>query len=167
MFMPDFPDFLHPHGEKEENEMDDNAMQKMHRYWVLNGLRQSKENLQNDYDKKDNNRAEYSRQLRYLRLQIVWHYVKNTFLFPLWFIRILTPSFFKGTPNIWTNLKQIFTKKEFHPLRMAMLSWFAFSYLLVQGGMYYFRHAPRAEAATFTYFQTSWSGGGFRSYEYA
>ena len=43
----DFINFLNTDSDKE-NEMDESVMQKMHRYWVLAGLRQSKENLQND-----------------------------------------------------------------------------------------------------------------------
>src|SRR3989338_4148142 len=144
--------------EKEEN-VDNSVMQKMHRYWVLAGLRQSQESLRRDHDKKDLNVKEYKRQMYYLRKQIIFHYVKNVFLFPIWFINLLIPSFLKGSPNIWTNLKLIFSKKEFHPLRMAMVSWFVFTYLLVQGIIFFFRNAPPVSAASNNFVQTSWSGG--------
>ena len=50
---------------------------KLYRYWVLAGLRQSKENLEKDFDKQDSNYQEYKRQVRYLRKQIFLHYLKN------------------------------------------------------------------------------------------
>lgn len=128
----------------------------LYRYWVLAGLQQSKEHLKQDYDKKDERSGEYKRQLNYLRRQIFVHYVKNIFFFPIWLFKILTPSFFRGTPNIWTNLKIIATNKEFHPLRMAMISWLVFSYLIIQGGIFLFRYAPKTEAATYAWVQTGW-----------
>src|SRR5574343_1328234 len=116
---PDFIGFLHPENQEKENTIDADVIQKLHRYWVLAGLRQSKESLKADYEKRDANKEEYKRQLNYLRIQIFWHYLKNSLLFPIWFIKLLLPSFLKGKPNIWTNLKTILTKDEFHPLRMA------------------------------------------------
>ncbi|MDP2693037.1 MAG: hypothetical protein Q8O88_05355, partial [bacterium] len=167
--------------EQEAYEADYGVEKKLYRYWLINGLLNSKEMLKQKYIEDDNNpilnlslrgrssvrsnpvangdskKNDYKRQLNYLRRQIFWHYFKNIFLFPIWLIKFLLPSFLKGTPNIWTNIKMIATKREFHPLRMAMFAWFVFTYLLIQGGIFYFRHAPPAEATAFTWIQTSWT----------
>ncbi len=140
--------------------MNENIVQKMYRYWILVGLRQSREGLQKECDENGCDLEEHKRQLGYLRGQIMRQYLKNIFLFPVWFIKILTPSFFKGSPNIWSNLKLILTQKEFHPLRMGIASWLIFSFLVIQGGLYYLRHAQTSKAAvTYTWAQTDWSGG--------
>ena len=49
----DFIDFLQKDDDKKK-EMNANAMQKLHRYWILAGLRQSKETLQKDCDYTQN-----------------------------------------------------------------------------------------------------------------
>lgn len=151
---PDFVGFLHS-GDSEKL-MNEDVMQKLHRYWVLAGLEQSRDSLQKTQGLNPSDKREYKRQLNYLRRQIFVHYLKNTFFFPIWLIKILTPSFFKGTPNIWTNIKIIASNKEFHPLRMAMVSWLVFSYLIIQGGVFLFRYAPKTEAASYTWTQSGW-----------
>ncbi|MDP2685231.1 MAG: hypothetical protein Q8P20_09440, partial [bacterium] len=154
---PNFIGFLHS-GDSEEL-IDDNALQKMHRYWVLTGLEQSKQSLK-ESNNGDTDNLDYKRQMSYLRRQIYFHYIKNVFLFPIWLVRLLIPSFLKGTPNLWTNIKLIASKREFHPLRMAMMAWFVFTYLLIQGGIFFFQHdISQVEAATFNFSQTNWSGG--------
>jgi len=77
-------------------------------------------------------------------------------LLPIWLVKFLIPSFLKGTPNVWTNIRLIFTKKEFRPLRMAMVSWLVFFVVLIQGGIFYFKNAPPAETISYTWFQTGW-----------
>lgn len=128
----------------------------MSRFFVVAELQQMKDNLKQAYFSGGITSKEYKHQVVRLRWQIFIHYVKNVFFFPIWIVKILSPSFFKGTPNIWTNLKIIATTKEFHPLRMAMISWFVFSYLIIQGGIFLFKYAPKTEAATYYWVQNRW-----------
>ncbi|PLX27606.1 hypothetical protein C0581_03340 [Candidatus Parcubacteria bacterium] len=99
------------------------------------------------------------KRMRYMRKQMFFYFIKNIFYFPIWFVRFLTPSFFKGSPNIWTNLKMIFTHKQFRPLRMGMLAWVFFVFLLIEGGIYVVKNSPPTFAATYTWIQTDWSSG--------
>src|SRR3989344_587746 len=141
-----------------EQEINDSVKNNLYHYFLINGFLNSRKLLIDEYAHNELNKKEYRRQLNYLTRQIVWNYIKNIFLFPIWLIKILTPSFLKGSPNIWTNIKLIATKQEFRPLRMAMMSWLVFTYVLVQGGIFYFqKDIGVVEAATFTWVQTGWT----------
>ena len=138
--------------------MDYGVEEKFYHYRLVDSLLHSKRMLEQDHDKKDGDFKKYRRQLNYLRGQIVWHYIKNIFYFPFWLIKILSPSFLRGTPNIWTNIKLIATRKEFHPLRMAMISWLVFTYLIIQGGVFFFqRDLELVRAETYNWVQTGWT----------
>ncbi|PIR78061.1 MAG: hypothetical protein COU28_03680, partial [Candidatus Magasanikbacteria bacterium CG10_big_fil_rev_8_21_14_0_10_36_16] len=95
--------------------------EKFHTYWIWRGLFNSNDNLQ--YNKKF---TEERKQSIYLKKQIIINYFKNFFLFPVWLLRLLTPWYFKGRNNVWTNLKTILRSREFKPLRFALLSQMVF-----------------------------------------
>src|SRR3990167_11546862 len=80
---PDVASVFH-HGEK---------------YWIWRGMCSSYNSLQQERTHKKNNI-----RLSYLKWQIVSHYFKNFFLFPIWFVRFLMPSYMKGDVTLWTNL---------------------------------------------------------------
>ncbi len=96
----------------------------------------------------------------YLEKQIVWHYFKNFFLFPVWFFKLLTPSYFKGPVNVWTNLHTILRSHEFRPLRMAVVSQALFLFIIIKLGIFvfYYQSTP-AYTATYGWIQTNWIGG--------
>ncbi len=151
----DFTGFLH--SENSEELMDNKAADKLHHYLILPGLHHSEKNLRKN-SSADPDSKSYKKQMGHLRRQIFFHYLKNIFFFPIYLVKALTPSFFKGSPNIWTNIKMIAVKKEFQPLRMAMISWLVFTYLIIQGGIFFFhRDLMTAEAASFTWTQTGWT----------
>jgi hypothetical protein len=114
--------------------------EKFHTYWLWHGLYTSKESIKN----LQKERAE-KRQSSYLNKQILLSYFKNFFLFPIWFLRILTPWYMKGENNIWTNLQTIFKSKEFKPLRFDIFSQVIFiaifSYFIYLSIHYYSRAA--------------------------
>ncbi len=100
------------------------------------------------------------KKIWHLRKQIIYHYFKNFFLFPVLLVKLLTPSYFKGEVNVWTNLAAIIKRREFKPLRMAIVSQLFFLYVVIHLGSYiFYHHALPTLAATYNLTQTSWSGG--------
>ncbi len=126
----------------------------MQQYLVLSSLCQSRECL---VQSKGKDGGSYRRRLWYLRWQIIKYYGKNFFNFPIILLKLLTPSFLRGDPNIWVNLKSLATRSEFHPLRMAIISWFVFMYVGIHGAYYMFRNAAPAFTASYTWTQTAWT----------
>ena len=125
------------------------------RYWLWHGMFSSYKSLK----QSDTHNTE-KRRLSYLKKQIVLQYIKNFFFYPIWLVRLLTPSYLKGDVNIWTNLKTIITNREFRPLRLAVLSQMAFLFFLAQFGVtVFYKHATPALGATYQWVQTDWSGG--------
>ena len=121
-------------------------------YWVWHGMFNSHDTLHSN-DIKINNR-----HLWYLRKQIIVHYFKNFFLFPIWLFRFLIPSYLKGENNLWTNLGAIIKKKEFKPLRIAVITQLFFLYAVIQIGVYvFYYHSVPAYAATYNFTQTTWT----------
>ncbi|MFA7315102.1 MAG: hypothetical protein WC025_04230, partial [Candidatus Magasanikbacteria bacterium] len=85
------------------------------KYWFWHGLWHSHESIKHTTGK----RKDLNRRVLYLKKQIILHYFKNFFLFPLFLIKFLLPSFMKGKNNVWKNIKTIIKEKEFKPLRIA------------------------------------------------
>ncbi len=66
----------------------------------------------------------------------------------------------KGRVNVWTNLKTIIFTREFRPLRTAVFMQFVFLCVLGHLGYIVFHnYALPTYAATYTWVQSSWSGG--------
>ncbi|PJC52981.1 MAG: hypothetical protein CO030_00035, partial [Candidatus Magasanikbacteria bacterium CG_4_9_14_0_2_um_filter_42_11] len=102
-------------------------------YWLWHGMFNSYKSL-----KESSPAYQDKKRLAYMRNQIILHYVKNFFLFPIWFFSLLIPSYMKGEVNIWTNLRTMWhglISREFRPLRIAMLSQIVFLFVLVQFGI--------------------------------
>jgi len=114
--------------------------EKFHTYWIWRGLFNSNDNLQ--YNKKF---TEERKQSIYLKKQIIINYFKNFFLFPVWLLRLLTPWYFKGRNNVWTNLKTILRSREFKPLRFALLSQMVF--LVCIGYFTFYKYSQLTRAA--------------------
>jgi len=131
-------------------------LNKLSYYFILSKLKQLKRGLKNNYNNIKENRKEDIDRLSRLG-GVLKQYAKHFFLLPVLLAKILTPSFFIGTPNLWTNLKFIATKKEFKPLRMAMVSWAVFTFIIIQGGIFFFKNSPTAEAVSYAWFQTGWT----------
>ncbi|KKS51781.1 MAG: hypothetical protein UV82_C0019G0001, partial [Candidatus Magasanikbacteria bacterium GW2011_GWD2_43_18] len=128
-------------------------------YWLWHGMFRSYRDLKQEEPHPTN-----KKRLAYLKKQIVWQYLKIFFLFPIWFVRLLTPSYMKGSVNIWTNIKTIIRNKEFRPLRLAVLSQMVFLFFLAQFGVtVFYKHATPTYAATYQWVMTDWSGGASTS----
>ncbi|KKS52789.1 MAG: hypothetical protein UV82_C0005G0039, partial [Candidatus Magasanikbacteria bacterium GW2011_GWD2_43_18] len=124
-------------------------------YWIWHGMFNSYKSLRAETTQKTD-----KKRLAYLKKQIIAHYFKNFFLFPIWFVRFLTPSYMKGDVNLWTNVKAITVRKEFKPLRLAILSQVVFLFLIVQLGItVFYKHSTPALATGDAFTQESWSGG--------
>jgi len=101
-----------------------------------------------------------NRTLKVLQKQIFFQYFKYFFLFPVWIVRFLTPGYLKGEVTLWTNLKTIFTSREFRPLRIAVASQIVFLYMVFHLGLLVLQYfAAPVYAATYTWVQSVWSGG--------
>jgi hypothetical protein len=127
-------------------------------YWTWNGMLHSYTTL-----KKESAVYQDEHRLKYLRRQIIWHFFKNFFFFPLWLLSLLVPSYMNGEVTVWTNLRTLWhtlTSREFRPLRMAVLMQCVFLYALGHLGYIVFHnYAIPTYAATYTWIQNSWSGG--------
>ena len=103
-------------------------------YWIWMGMIDSYKILKQK-DRSSGKSKSDRKKLVNLQKQIIWHFLKNFFLFPLWFLSLLVPSYMRGRNNIWTNLRTIgrlINSREFYPLRIAVLSQFVFVFLIVQ-----------------------------------
>ena len=96
----------------------------------------------------------------HLERQIIWHYFKNFFSFPVWFFKLLVPSYLKGPVTVWTNLRVILFDREFRPLRMAVISQVFFLFIIIKLGIFvfYYQSTP-AYTATYGWVQTNWIEG--------
>ncbi|MCF6276951.1 MAG: fibronectin type III domain-containing protein [Candidatus Magasanikbacteria bacterium] len=92
-----------------------------------------------------------------VRTSVLVHYLKSIVFFPLFILHFFTPNFFKGNVNLWTNLKEIFISKKFHPLRVAFVSWVFFLVVMIQATIYFVDKAPPIWAATYDFVQTEWT----------
>ncbi|MFA7315078.1 MAG: hypothetical protein WC025_04105, partial [Candidatus Magasanikbacteria bacterium] len=96
-------------------------------------------------------------RLRHLKLQILLHYFRNFFYFPIFLFKFLLPSFMKGKNNVWKNIKTIIKEKEFKPLRIAILSQFLFTLILTQLGILVYQYYTNpSRTATMFLTQTNW-----------
>ncbi|PJC52938.1 MAG: hypothetical protein CO030_00245, partial [Candidatus Magasanikbacteria bacterium CG_4_9_14_0_2_um_filter_42_11] len=59
-------------------------------YWIWHGFFSSYKTL-----KESSPAYKDKKRLAHMRNQIILHYVKNFFLFPIWFFRLLVPSYMK------------------------------------------------------------------------
>ncbi|MBP9732308.1 MAG: fibronectin type III domain-containing protein [Candidatus Magasanikbacteria bacterium] len=124
-------------------------------YWVWHELLLSYGKL-----RKNTNSRDTKKELSALGKQIFRHYVKNFLYFPVWLFKLLTPSYLKGPVTVWTNLRTILRSSEFRPLRLAVVSQAVFCFVFIRLGMLIFYNlSTPADAATFGWIQTNWSGG--------
>ncbi len=124
-------------------------------YWIWHELVLSYARL-----RKNTKTRIVKKQLNFLGRQIVRHYIKNFLYFPVWFFKFLTPSYFKGPVNVWTNIRTIVRSPEFRPLRLAVVSQAVFCFVFIRLGMLiFFNHSIPADAATYGWIQTTWTGG--------
>jgi len=129
--------------------------EKLQRYWLWHGLWKSKSGLQG----RNISQVEH-RQKLYLNGQIIKQYFKDFFLFPIWVVKFLLPTYMKGKNNVFSNIKKILTQKEFHPLRVAALSQFVFLCSLVFiGYIVVFQYSSRSLATDYNWTQSDWSAG--------
>ncbi|HRH23501.1 MAG TPA: fibronectin type III domain-containing protein [Candidatus Magasanikbacteria bacterium] len=104
------------------------------------------------------------RRLQRLRKEVFVNYIKHFFSFSLLIFRLILPSYMKGKVTVWTNLRTIAREKEFRPLRIAFFSQLFFLYLVIHVGIVVFRdYATPVFAATYTWVQSTWSGGATTS----
>ncbi|HAO51836.1 TPA: hypothetical protein DCQ85_00005, partial [Candidatus Magasanikbacteria bacterium] len=129
-------------------------------YWIWMGMIDSYKILKQK-DRSSGKSKSDRKKLVNLQKQIIWHFLKNFFLFPLWFLSLLVPSYMRGRNNIWTNLRTIgrlINSREFYPLRIAVLSQFVFVFLIVQLGIIvFYKHALPVFGATYTFTQNIWT----------
>ncbi|HRH23265.1 MAG TPA: hypothetical protein PK295_01390, partial [Candidatus Magasanikbacteria bacterium] len=124
-------------------------------YWVWHELLLSYGRL-----RKTTKTRTAKKELNALGKQIIRHYVKNFVYFPVWLFKFLTPSYLKGPVTVWTNLRTILRSAEFRPLRLAVVSQAVFCFVFIRLGMLiFFNHSTPADAATFGWVQTTWTGG--------
>ncbi len=124
-------------------------------YWVWHELLLSYGRL-----RKTTKTRTAKKELNALGKQIMRHYVKNFVYFPVWLFKFLTPSYLKGPVNVWTNLRTILRSSEFRPLRLAVVSQAVFCFVFIRLGMLIFYNlSTPADAATFGWIQTTWTGG--------
>jgi len=145
--------------EKKDIQIIDNNFylsdEKFQNYWFWHGLWKSKSGFAKNSLLLKNEK----RQKNYLTGQIIKHYFKNFFLFPIWLLSLLVPSYLKGKNNLWTNLKTILVNKEFKPLRIALLSQFIFVIVLGLLGYTVFKNSQTTKATDYSWVQSDWSGG--------
>ena len=144
--------------EKKDIQIIDNNFylsdEKFQNYWFWHGLWKSK----SVFAKNSLLLKNEKRQKAYLIGQIIKHYFKNFFLFPIWLLSLLVPSCLKGKNNLWTNLKTIIVNKEFKPLRVALLSQVVFILILACLGYFVFYKKTNPSFATsYTFIQNDWS----------
>ncbi len=128
-------------------------------YWIWHELVMSYGKL-----RKHSKTRRARKELKALGKEILRHYLKNFLYFPVWFIKLITPSYFKGPVNVWTNIRTIVRSPEFHPLRLAVTSQLFFLFLVFRIGAFIIYHySTPADAATFGWVQTTWIGGSSTS----
>ncbi|PIZ95536.1 MAG: hypothetical protein COX80_04135 [Candidatus Magasanikbacteria bacterium CG_4_10_14_0_2_um_filter_33_14] len=128
---------------------------KLDNYWFWRGLWNSRDSL----EKMEMIGELRNIQKKYLTWQIILHYFKNFFLFPLWLLRLLVPSYMKGKNNVFTNIKTIIMNKEFKPLRIAIISQFVFILILGVLGYTVLKNSQITKATDYSWTQSDWSGG--------
>ncbi|OGH90844.1 MAG: hypothetical protein A2507_01605, partial [Candidatus Magasanikbacteria bacterium RIFOXYD12_FULL_33_17] len=130
-------------------------------YWIWTGMIDSYKILKKKYKTSTKNKRNKKRLFN-LQKQILLHFLKNFFLFPLWFFSLLIPVYLKGSNNVWTNLATIgklIKSHEFRPLRMAVISQFVFVFLIVQFGiMVFYNNSNPVYTASYGWVSTDWSG---------
>ncbi|MDP2684588.1 MAG: hypothetical protein Q8P20_06090, partial [bacterium] len=141
----------------KNHEINFMVKEKLHLCWVINGLRDTKKKIKCNklvnYS-KDN----YTKRIKYLRKQLILYYLKNIFFLPIWIINIFKRNFLQDEPSVLSNIKVIFTKKEFRPLRAAIIFWTIFFIFLISGVVYIVKNSNITNAASFTWVQSDWSG---------
>ena len=139
---------------KTKNKHDQSG-DNFHNYWIFHGLFASHRQIANNISTE-----KHRGHLWYLKKQILLHYLKNFFSFPVWLIKLITPDYMKGQVNVWTNIRTIAKKPEFKPLRLAILSQLFFLYAIIHLGIFvFYYHSTPTLAATYNLTQTTWSGG--------
>jgi hypothetical protein len=96
--------------------------------------------------------------LKIIKKEIILHYLKNFFLFPIWFFKFLIPNYLKTETTFWSNIKKILFDKEFKALRLVVVSQHIFIFFFFQiGAIIFYKYAKPIKAATYGWVQTAWT----------